>query len=114
METVIYDTHKRVVKLDQDLQDSISNLNETAAQLSARVETNDQQTRKLRTLVEDNAVKVQAIQRDVASLKSALYRQILPPTPSTATGTETGTPGRPSTFAAPAGSVIVEPPAGPR
>ncbi len=71
----IFDTHRRVVKLEKTLDDSINKLNETTAELSAQVSSSDQETRRLRTMVEENQVKLDALERNLNEFKSVVYRQ---------------------------------------
>jgi tol-pal system protein YbgF len=98
-QNTVYDTHRRVVKLEQDLGGSVTKLNETAAELTARVDQSDQATRRLQTLIEENQAQLQTIQRQLSDLMNKLYRQ----------GGYTGT--TPSPSAAPAaGGVVIEAP----
>jgi tol-pal system protein YbgF len=76
VETTIYDMHRRVVKLDKSLEDSVTKLNETTAELIARVNESDQQTRQLKTISEENQVKLDSLSRDLNELKTTLYRQL--------------------------------------
>lgn len=81
-QTTIYDMHRRIVKLDKDLGDSVTRLNETSASLNQRVEEMDMQTRELRSLLEENQNKLNAISQDLARFYRALN---LSPPSSTAT-----------------------------
>lgn len=74
MQTTVYDTHRRMVKLDRELDSSVSRLNETTATLLARVDESDQQTRMLRGLIEENQVKLDNLSRDLNNMKTTLYR----------------------------------------
>jgi len=76
LETTIYDMHKRVVKLDKDLGDSITKLNETAATLNARVDEMDQQTRQLGLMIEDNQKRLDDLSKDLARFRSDVYRHL--------------------------------------
>ncbi len=76
MQTTIYDMHKRIVKLDKDLGDSITKLNETAATLSVRVDEMDQQTRQLNSMMEDNQKRLDEIGRDLSKFKADMYRHL--------------------------------------
>jgi len=103
-ETSIYDTHKRVQKLDQDLDGSLRELNETTAALVARVDAGDEQLRRLRTLAEENQVKLNALNEHLSGLKSTLFRTLeigsaSPVAPSTDAAPDTVVP---SAAAAPA------------
>jgi len=75
-ETSIYDTHKRVQKLEQDVDGSLRDLNETTAELVARVDASDEQLRRLRTLAEENQVKLNALNEHLEGLKRTLFRTI--------------------------------------
>jgi len=109
-QTTIYDTHQRVVKLDKDLGDSITKLNETAASLNARVEGMDQQTRSLNTTIEDSNAKLNELAKDFNRFKTDYYRlNGLTPgqtsTPSTSQNVQTA----PVVLEKPGGSVVPPP-----
>ncbi len=74
MQTTVYDMHRRVVKLDRELESSVARLNESTATLLARVDESDQQTRTLRGLMEENQVKLDAVAQELNSMKTTLYR----------------------------------------
>lgn len=74
MQTTVYDMHRRMVKLDRELETSVSRLNETTATLLARVDESDQQTRTLRGLIEENQVKLDNLSRELNDMKTTLYR----------------------------------------
>lgn len=75
LETTVYDTHRRIVKLDRSLEDSVNQLNQTTAELVARVNESDEQTRTMRTVSEENQVKLDQLSRELSELKTTLYRQ---------------------------------------
>lgn len=101
-ESTIYDTHRRVVKLEQDLSGSIQKLNETSAELIARVDQNDNEMRRLRSMVEENQMKLDNIAGVLLELRSTIYRQW---NISTGSGFSTSGTGY-------EGEVTIEPPAG--
>lgn len=101
-DSTIFDTHRRVVKLEQDLGGSIQKLNETSAELIARVDQNDNEMRRLRSMVEENQVKLDNIASVLLELRSTIYRQW-----NISTGSSFVAPG--SGFE---GEVTIEPPAG--
>lgn len=70
--TTIYDMHRRVVKLDKDLGESINQLNATSATLNQRVDDMDGQTRELRSLLEENQRKLDEIKGDMTRLFRAM------------------------------------------
>lgn len=74
MQTTIYDMHKRIVKLDKELENSVTRLNESSATLIARVDESDQQTKMLRGLLEENQAKLDALSRELEGMKTTLYR----------------------------------------
>lgn len=74
MQTTVYDTHRRIVKLDKELESSVTRLNETTATLLARVEESDQQTRMLRGMLEENQMKLDTLGREIEGMKTTLYR----------------------------------------
>jgi len=97
----IYDMHRRIVKLDKSLDESVTKLNETTASLSERVNEGDQQTREMKTISEENQVKLDKLSRDLNEMRTTLYRHFNL-TPPTAGGIAS----------APSSGVVVEPPAG--
>lgn len=95
MESTIYDIHRRVVKLDTNLDSTIQQL--TA--LVERVNQSDENARRMVSVAEENQAKLDQLQKDVNDLKSQAYRHW---------GLSAGSPGvRPS-----AGVEIVPPAAG--
>lgn len=70
----LVDIQRRMAKIDKSMNDSLVKLNETTAALSARVENSDQQTRQLRSMVEDNLLKMKELQKDIRALQSAASR----------------------------------------
>ena len=92
LENTIYDSHRRIVKLDQGLEGSVSKLNETTAELIARVNQSDQEMRTLRSMLEENQVKLETIQRTVDNLAMTLHQQfnLSPPASAGAPGFHTG------------------------
>ncbi len=75
LETTVYDTHRRVVKLDKSLEASVDKLNQTAAELSAQVAQSDEATGAIRSIVEENQVKIANLDRDLRGFKEVAYRQ---------------------------------------
>jgi tol-pal system protein YbgF len=109
-QTTIYDMHRRIVKLDKDLGDSITKLNETSASLNARVEGMDQQTRSLNTTIEDSNAKLSELAKEFNKFKADYYRlNGLTPgqtsTPSTMPNVKTSPVG----IETPGGSVVAPP-----
>jgi tol-pal system protein YbgF len=102
-QTTIYDIHRRMVKLDKELEGSVSKLNESTATLIARVDQSDEQTRTVRGLLEENQAKLDALSRELESMKTTLYRHWN----LTTTGPAAGAPPSVST----GGPVTVERPA---
>lgn len=73
-QTTIYDIHQRMVKLDKELGSSVTQLNEGTATLNARLDASDEQTRTLRGMLEENQAKLESLSRDLADMKTTLYR----------------------------------------
>ncbi len=99
MQTTVYDTNRRMVKLDRELESSVARLNETTATLLARVDESDQQTRTLRGMIEENQVKLDNLSRDLNSMKTTLYRHW---------NLTTAAPGAPPPRDVAAGAVTIE------
>ena len=103
IQATIVDTHKRVVQMDKSLDDSITRLNQTTAELNARVDRSDQQMRQVESLSEENQVRLDAIERRLAQFQDAAYREwglTAPGGASPARVPATSTP-----------TVVIEPPA---
>lgn len=119
-QTTIYDTHQRMVKLDKELGTSVAQLTESTATLNARLDASDEQTRALRGLLEENQVKLDALSRELADMKTTLYRHWNLTTSSSPRSVSTGavtiespqavqqTPPPPGQAPAPAGTVVLE------
>ncbi len=105
MQTTVYDTHRRMVKLDRELEDSVGRLNETTATLLARVDASDEQTRMLRGLLEENQQKLEMLGRELHDMRTTLYRHW---------GLTTTTPGAPRVSDVVPGQVTVESPTAPQ
>lgn len=128
LEPTVAAIQRRVVKIDDTVNGSVTKLNETTAALSARVEESDQQTRQLRSMAEENQVKLEELQREMKSIKTAVYKLIgatPPASPNIEPGVvkveppnTAGTPLPPVTpevqpVAPPEGATVTEMPAAP-
>lgn len=76
MSNAVFTTQTSVKKLEKDLSASVTKLNETAADLTARVNEGDRQNRELKTLVEESQVKLDQIQSDLERLTGTLYKYL--------------------------------------
>lgn len=72
-QNTVYDTHRRVVNLDKNLDGSINKLNQTAAELVARTDASDQQIKSLQSVMEENQVKLAQLEQKLDRLVSKLY-----------------------------------------
>lgn len=75
-QNTVYDTHRRVANLDTTLGSSVNRLSQTSAELLARVETSDQEMKRLQGLTEENQVKLMQIEKKLDSLRDAVYRSM--------------------------------------
>lgn len=99
----VFQTHKIVSKLDQDLTASVNNLNTTAADLNAKVTASEQQMRDVQGTVGENQKRLEQMQTQLATLMAALYKQFnmsgnpvtasIPPTGVIAGPPKIGEPG---------------------
>lgn len=82
----IYATHRIVQELERTLNGSVSRLNETAADLVARVEASERHARALMSIAEENQRKLDTLQRSLTELTVTLYRHLdlSPPVPAVA------------------------------
>ena len=87
MENTVYSTHRIVQNLDQNIGTTVDQLSKTSADLAARVEATDRETRRLASMVEENQVRLQGVQQQLTELTNTLYRQmnLTPPRASSAT-----------------------------
>ncbi len=72
-EQTIFDTHRRVVKLDNELSGTVTKLNETTAELSARVAATDEATRRIQALLEENQTRLDALERQVTRIMNRMF-----------------------------------------
>lgn len=75
VETLLYDTHRKVTNLNDNLDGAIKKLNETTTQLVSRVDETEVQTRQLRSMMEENQVKLDVLEKQLGELTSTIYRQ---------------------------------------
>jgi tol-pal system protein YbgF len=104
VETLLYDTHRKVTNLNETLDGTIKKLNETTTQLVSRVDETEIQTRQLRSMMEENQVKLDVLEKQLGELTTTIYRQFN----LTAGGRASTLPG-----AMPSDSVAIVPPSAP-
>lgn len=104
VETLLYDTHRKVTNLNDNLDGAIKKLNETTTQLVSRVDETEVQTRQLRSMMEENQVKLDVLEKQLGELTTTIYRQFN----LTAGGKASTLPGD-----APSDSVAIVPPTAP-
>jgi tol-pal system protein YbgF len=107
LENAVYQTHRMVQDLDRDLSTSLEQLNNITAELVTRIDTSDNETRKLISVAEENQYKLDTLQRTLDQLTATLYKHLnlsppttmrVRPTPTQPFGTPgTAVPPRPST-----------------
>ena len=72
----VYATHRIVRDLKDNIGTSVERLNETSADLIARVEASDQQMDRLQSMAEENQRKISLVDRKLTLLSEALYRYL--------------------------------------
>lgn len=72
----VYAIHRIVKNLESDLGPRVTQLNETAAELTAKVEASETTTRQLQSVVEENQAKLDTLQRTVDRLSSVIYQDL--------------------------------------
>ncbi|MBI3117728.1 MAG: hypothetical protein HYZ00_03515, partial [Candidatus Hydrogenedentes bacterium] len=121
-QNTVYDMHRRVVKLENTLEGTMTQLNETTATLTARVGENDEQTRRIGSLLEENQARLDGIAQELSEFKSTLYRRwgepgasgpAVGPSPEVTTGTPTIEVPSTVTPTETTQSVVVAPPPAP-
>jgi len=75
VETAVFDTQRRVARLDNTLESSVTQLNQTTATLAARTDETEQQMRRVHSLQEENQAKLDQLARDFAEFRSVVYRR---------------------------------------
>jgi tol-pal system protein YbgF len=78
VQNTVYETHRIV----QDLSGSVSTVTQTTASISARMDSNEQEMRRLVSMAEENQRKLEGIQFTLDQLVATLYQQLnlSPPT----------------------------------
>lgn len=76
IDRAVYATHNTVQKLDKNLGSTVTKLNETATELSARVDASNAQMEKMASVIEENQRTIDALQGKVDQLTATLYGQL--------------------------------------
>ncbi len=105
METTVYDMHRRIVRQEQNLNETVSQLNETTLTLSQQVSDSEQQTRRIVTKQEELQYKLENLESSLESFRNTMYRHF------NLSGAGTGG-ARTLPPPASGGDVTIEPPAG--
>ena len=71
----VYATHRIAKNLESDLGPRVTQLNETAAELTAKVEASETTTRQLQSKIEENQAKLDALQQSLDRLASVIYQE---------------------------------------
>ncbi|MBX3176821.1 MAG: tetratricopeptide repeat protein [Candidatus Hydrogenedentes bacterium] len=103
VEALLYDTHQKVTNLSRSLDGTVKRLDETTTSLMERVNESENQTRQLRSMVEENQMKLDALQQQLGELTATVYRQF--------NLTTSGSGYSPAAPAASGQSVVIQPPA---
>lgn len=99
LRSTIYATHRMVQDLDENLSGTVSQLTQTTAELTTRLNATDQELRQLQSVAIENQRKLERLQASLDSLTSTLYRHFNLSPPQRVTPP----PSRP-------GGVTIEPP----
>jgi phosphoglycerate-specific signal transduction histidine kinase len=75
IQNTVYSTHRHVANLEQNLQGSVQQLNQTAAGLLARVDANDQALRGVAGRLEENRAKLDTLEQRLDALIRTCSRQ---------------------------------------
>jgi tol-pal system protein YbgF len=109
LRNTIYSTHRMVQNLDANLSGTVSDLTQTAATLTARMDATDQELRNLSSLAVENQRKLEQLQSSLDGLTATLYRHFnLSPPPPVAS--PSFTPGVSPSPGASRGGIVVQPP----
>ncbi len=83
LQNTVYETHRMVQNLEQNLSGSVSNLTQTTAAIAARLDSSDQEIRRLVSMAEENQRKLDGLQFTLDQLTTTLYQQLnLSPPPT--------------------------------
>ncbi len=110
LENTVYATHRLVQNLDKNMGSSVTKLNETTAELLARIESSDRETKQMMSIVQENQGKLETLQRRLDELTATLYRQFNLSPPSGVSGPSPTAP--PRTVDVNPGGITVQPPQG--
>lgn len=88
VQNTVYSTHQRVANLEQNLQGSVQQLNQTAAGLLARVDANEQALRAVAGRLEENRAKLGSLEQRLDALIRTYSQQ--QPRALSAPGSPTG------------------------
>jgi tol-pal system protein YbgF len=82
LSNTVYETHRMVQNMEQNLTGSVSTLARNTAEISARIEQNELETRRLIGMAEQNQRKLDTLQYTLDDLMATLYKEmnLSPPT----------------------------------
>ncbi|MFP6583879.1 MAG: tol-pal system protein YbgF [Candidatus Hydrogenedentota bacterium] len=82
LSNTVVQTHRMVQNMEQNLTGSVSTLTRTTAEIAARLNTNEQETRRLLSMAEENQRKLDTLQYSLDDLIATLYKEmnLTPPT----------------------------------
>jgi TolA-binding protein len=75
MMNTVYNTNRIVRNLEQNLTPTVNKLNQTTADLGARVDASEQQTGRMAQQLEASTASLQQIQQQLEDLQKVIYRQ---------------------------------------
>jgi tol-pal system protein YbgF len=104
IQATIVDTHKRVAKMENEMNTTLGKISETNAELDARVTSADQQMRRVESISEENQIRLDKLEQRLIEFQTVVYRDIGLAPPG---GSRTPPPASPSSQAP---SVTIEPP----
>jgi len=102
MQNTVYQTHRMVQNLEQNLTGSVSTLTQTTAEIASRIDSSEQEIRRLVGIAEENQRKLDSLQFSLDQLTATLYQQLnlspptrpnIPPQPGISTGPVPQQPG---------------------
>ena len=110
LRSTVFATHRIVQDLNENLTGSVSRLSGTTAELAARIDSSDQQTRELMSVAQENQFKLEQLQRSLDTLTATLYRHLNLSPPEPAILPQPTRPIGSSPSVTTPGDIIVEPP----
>ncbi len=108
----IYQTHRIVREIHGDLAPRITELNQTSAELLARVDASETQARQLQAIVQENQIRFEAMQAKLDEIADIVYEYLRTSPGTSAYPSSSGAAGSPPTYVVPPSDMSLDGPLG--